>query len=453
MQWTGEWSSTPRRRARPSRTWVADLLAWSAGVGLGVVLATAIASDTAHSLSAPGGWWTAVSRVTGFVAAYSLLIMVLLTCRFPWLERSVGQDTLVRWHRKVGGWPLVFAAVHIVTVTVGYAAPFGTGLPQQFWQFIRNYPDVLMSLVGFGLLVMAAVSSIRAARRRMSYETWWVIHLYMYLGVALTVAHQVTTGATFIGHPSSRLVWIGVWIGAALVIVLSRVIIPLYRNYRLQLRVESIHVEAPGVHSIVLRGKNLDTLAVSGGQFFQWRFLTRDLWWHAHPYSLSALPRPPFLRVTVKALGDHSRTLPSVRPGTRVFVEGPYGVFTHERVASTNVILVAAGVGITPLRALVEDLPSDIRLQVIVRASDPDTIVHGAEMHEWVAARGGVFETLVGPRDEVRLDEESLGRFINDPEDTDVFVCGPDEFTRSVVTALTVLGVPARCIHREEFAF
>ena len=107
-----------------------------------------------------------------------------------------------------------------------------------------------------------------------------------------------------------------------------------------------------------------------------WRFLTRELWWQAHPYSLSALPQPPYLRFTVKGLGDSSRALAQLRPGTRVAFEGPYGAFTDHARLSDGVLLVAAGVGITPLRALLEDLPAHADVVVIVRASTVADIVH-----------------------------------------------------------------------------
>ena len=77
-----------------------------------------------------------------------------------------------------------------------------------------------------------------------------------------------------------------------------------------------------------ITGRHLDELRAEAGQFFRWRFLTRDHWWQSHPYSLSAPPTDRLLRITVKALGDHSHDLADLRPGTRVFAEGPYGALT-----------------------------------------------------------------------------------------------------------------------------
>ncbi len=172
------------------------------------------------------------------------------------------------------------------------------GALRQFWVFLSSYPDMLAATVGFGLLVMVAVTSVRIARRRLKYETWWVVHLYTYIALPLAFAHQIATGVSFVGHPLARAIWATAWASTAGLVIIYRFGLPIARNLRHQLRVERVREEAPGVYSVVCQGRRLDRLAVSGGQFFQWRFLTRDLWWQAHPYSLSALPRPPMVRVT-----------------------------------------------------------------------------------------------------------------------------------------------------------
>ena len=163
----------------------------------------------------------------------------------------------------------------------------------------------------------------------MKYETWWVVHLYTYLGLGLAFMHQIRTGVMFLGHENTIRFWTTLWVGTGVMILLLRVGVPLVRNQQYQLRVANVTQEAPNVYSLTVTGKNIKKMAVSGGQFFQWRFMAKGLWWHSHPYSLSALPRPPFLRVTVKGLGDQSSAIAQLKPGTRVFVEGPYGVFTH----------------------------------------------------------------------------------------------------------------------------
>jgi predicted ferric reductase len=382
-----------------------------------------------------------------------MLLMVLLIARLTWLERAVGQDRLVRWHRRVAPWALGLITAHIVLITLGYAQSSHTGALRQLWVFLSSYPDILASAVGFGLLVMVAVTSVRIARRRLKYETWWVVHLYTYIALSLAFAHQIVTGVSFVGHPLARAIWATAWASTAGLVIVFRVALPVARNLRHQLRIERVGEEAPGVYSIVCRGRRLDRLAVSGGQFFQWRFLTRGLWWQAHPYSLSALPRPPLMRVTVKALGDHSRAIARLKPGTRVFVEGPYGAFTQHAQATGRVALIAAGVGITPVRALLEDLPPSVDVAVVVRASAPEELVHRDELADLVERRGGRAFAVTGPRHKVRFDARALGHLLPDLAQRDVYICGPSGFTASVVSAARRLGVPKDRIHSEAFSF
>ncbi|HUV58321.1 MAG TPA: ferric reductase-like transmembrane domain-containing protein [Acidimicrobiales bacterium] len=441
------------RPGHAPRPIVADILGALAGLGFGLTLALVVINESSGSLASPGGWFSAAGRVSGFLGSYLMLLMVFLIARIPWLERAVGQDQLVRWHRRIGGWPIVLIALHVVLVTLGYSKVDHVSWVRQMDMFIFHYPDILASLVGFALLIMVGISSYRIVRRRQAYETWWIVHLYTYLALALAFAHQVVTGLAFLNHPLAKSFWIGLWLVGALAIAAFRFGLPLIRNLRAQLKVVSVDEDVPGVYSIVLTGKRLSNLAVSGGQFFQWRFLTKSLWWQAHPYSLSALPNPPFIRVTIKDVGDHSGAIAQLRPGTRVFAEGPYGTFTHHRRTTDQVVLIGAGVGITPLRALLEDLPAKVGVTVITRGSQESELVHRDEISDLVAERGGVLHELVGSRHGVKLDAAAIRRMVPGVAVSDVYICGPAAFTDHVASTMGKLGVPNDRIHTEAFAF
>jgi predicted ferric reductase len=432
---------------------VVDVLAAAAGLGLGISIALSVTDETTSALRAAGGLMTALGRVTGMLAAYAMVVVVLLAARIPPLERAVGQDRLVVWHRKLGPWGLYLVFAHAVLITIGYAQAAKQGLLSEIWALLSTYPGVLAATVGLGLLVMAGVTSYRKARRRLKYETWWAIHLYTYLALYLSFAHQIDTGAPFVGHPLARLWWTSLWIGTLVVIVAFRVGLPLWRSARHRLRVVDVVPAGRDALSVVVAGRHLDRLPVAGGQFFQWRFLRRGLWWQAHPYSLSAAPTDRHLRITVKKLGDHSAALARIKRGTWVAFEGPYGVFTADARRADRVLLVGAGVGSTPIRALLEELSSGTDIVVLLRASQAKDAVLRHEFAEHVARRGGRLHDLVGPRDVVRLDSAALLALVPDLRDRDVYVCGPDSFTEAVVAASRRCGVPRQNIHHESFAF
>ena len=442
------------RRAPAPRAVIVDACAALAGLGFGAVLAAVILAESRNSLAAPGGLLSAGGRLAGFTGTYLLLVMLVLVARLPWLERSAGQDRLVRWHRKVAPWAIGLIITHVVLIVLGYAQAADTGAWHELWVLLRSYPDILAAMVGFGLLLMAGVSSYRRIRRRIRYETWWVMHLYLYLALAMAFTHQIVTGVPFIGHPLVRALWIAVWAATAGMVIVYRIGQPIWRSMRHQLRVVAVRPEAPGVVSVVCRGRHLDRLAVSGGQFFLWHFLVRELWWQGHPYSLSAMPQPPHIRVTIKGLGDQSSAAARLRPGTRVAIQGPYGTFTrHARVRPKGVALFAAGVGITPVRALLEDLPARLDAVVVIRASTTADLVHRDEVAELVRQHGGRLREIIGPRHKVRLNARTLRSIVPDIASRDVYICGPEGFTTDVVLGALELGAGPEQIHTEEFRF
>lgn len=423
----------------------------AAGLGLGITTALTFTAESASQLSAPGGRATFVGSLTGMVGTYLALIMVLLISRIPVIERVAGQDGLVRLHRTLAPWPISLLAAHAVFLTVGYAQAARTGAWHEAGTLI-TYPDVLIATVGLGIICLIGVISLRVIRRRLRRDTWWLIHLLMYLALALAFAHVIVLGPSFVGHPLTRVVWSAIWAATAGVVLCYRVGLPILRTTRHQLTVVEVRPEGPGVVSIICAGRRLDKLPVSGGQFLCWRFLTPGMWWRAHPFSLSALPQPPYLRLTVKAVGGYTRALASLRPGTRVAIEGPYGAFTRYQQRRPRALLVAGGIGVTALRSLLEDLPRGSAPVVLLRAGRPEDLVLDAEVRELVRQRRGTIHELTGPREQAGIDAVSLPRLVRDLNQRDVYVCGPEGFVTAIVALARSLGVPEDAIHHEAFA-
>jgi DMSO/TMAO reductase YedYZ heme-binding membrane subunit len=150
--------------------------------------------------------------MAGLVGTDLMLMVVPLAGRVPVVERTLGQDRLIRWHRLFAPWALVLIAAQGALITAGYAQSARTGLLHQFGQLPSSYPGVLAATVASVLLVVAGFTSARIARRRMRYETWWAVHLYTYLALALSFSHQLATGASFVGHPVARVWWTARWL-------------------------------------------------------------------------------------------------------------------------------------------------------------------------------------------------------------------------------------------------
>jgi predicted ferric reductase len=407
----------------------------------------------------PSGILTALGQVTALYGTYLALIQLVLMSRSPWLDATFGMDGLAVAHRWLGFATVWLLLTHAIASTIGYAMADATGPLQEFWTLITTYPYVLMATVSAGLFGLVAVTSVKAARRRLSYETWYGLHLYAYLAIALGFLHQLFVGADFMHDRVAATYWVVLYLVAALMILVFRIGQPIWTSLRLDLRVANVVREAPGVVSLYLTGRDMDRLEVRAGQYFRWRFLTPDGWWRSHPYSISAAPNGEWLRITVKDLGDGSRDLQAIPIGTRVIVEGPYGILTDVRRTKPGVALIAGGIGITPLRALIEALPAARGdLTLLYRASRPADLVFVDELEVLARRRGIVVHYLVGrrgtpemPRDP--LDARGLMTLVPDLLERDVYVCAPAPMMRSVEAALKVLGMPRGQIHAERFAY
>src|SRR4029079_5748700 len=172
------------------------------------------------------------------------------------------------------------------------------------------------------LLIAVAGLSMSAARRRLSYQTWYFIHLYAYLAVALAFAHELTVGIDFLRAPLSVAYWWTLYAVVAVALLYYRVATPLVRYDRHRFRVERVEREAHEAISIYVSGRDVAALPFEAGQFFLWRFVDGTRWFHAHPFSLSSGPGARPLRFTTKSIGDFTAGLPQLRRGTPVIVEG-----------------------------------------------------------------------------------------------------------------------------------
>ena len=147
-----------------------------------------------------------------------------------------------------------------------------------------------MSIVGLGLFLAIAVTSVRAARRRLSREAWYSVHLYAYLAVALSFAHQLAVGTDFSDDRVARVWWIALYVAVFGTILAWRVGRPIVFNLRHRLWVHAVRPEADGIVSLYIAGRDLERIDARPGQFFLWRFLGGTGWAKAHPFSLSRLP-------------------------------------------------------------------------------------------------------------------------------------------------------------------
>ena len=438
-----------------------EFLAWGSVVA---VVAMFLINGGLKNVSDFASILTAIDRVTALVATNLLLIDILLVARIPWLDHYYGHDKVTIAHKKLGKPILYLVIAHFISSVWQYSISEGKNIVDEFFAMITSVGDLLTATFAFVLMVLVVVTSLNFARRAVTYEAWYLIHIFAYGSVLLAIPHQFSTGSDIAGKPIALTYWITLYLFVLANVVWYRIAKPILRALRSNLRVANVVRESSDTTSIYLSGKNVAKFGGESGQFYLLRPLTASQWYRPHPFSISAAPNDKFVRFTVGDRGDDTGLLQHIKPGTPVLLEGPYGVFTEERRTKENVVLIASGIGIPPIRALAESMaarPGDVT--IIYRVRDEGDASLLAEISEIARRRGFRLHVLHGKRgtgtswmnvdEHGRNDLERLLQMAPKVKDADVYVCGPVAWAHSVERSLTAAGTPANQVHTEEFAW
>ncbi|MGY3564873.1 ferredoxin reductase family protein [Sinomonas sp. RB5] len=440
----------------------ADLLTVAAWGSAAAAVALYLADGAAGQFGSVASALTAIGIIAGLIGTDLVLVMLLLAARLPWIDRAIGHDRAMAVHGSLGKPSLYLLLAHMVFLLLGYGASEGLNPIAEAVSLWNLVPDMWLAFVSIALFIAVVVTSLVAVRRKMPYEFWHAIHLLSYAAVLTAIPHQFSVGSLFAEGHWQRLYWEVFYWGVVVSLVWFRVVTPVVRTWRHQLTVSRVVQEGNGVVSIEMTGLRLHELTGEGGRFFVWRFLAPGLWWHAHPFSLSAEPHGEALRITVRNLGRGSAALARLRPGTKVALAGPYGNFAHSSRTRPGLVLVGSGIGITPIRALLERAefaPGDAT--VILRASAPHQLYLREEIAALCRARGAVLYELVGrrARGSSWLPRHQTGLHLTDYlpasaptlADSDVYVCGPREWSDAVLADAKAAGARDETLHRERF--
>lgn len=406
----------------------------------------------------------ALSRLTALVGTDLLLIHMLLIARVPWIDKFYGHDRATLAHKKLGKPVLYLVIAHFSASVISFSISAGVNPIEELVSLFINVPDMWSAIIGAFLMIAVVVTSLTFARRRMSYEAWYIVHITSYIAVLASVPHQFSSGSDIHGKPVQTIFWVSLYFFVLFNLVWYRVLAPMIRGWKLGLRVAAVRPESSDSVSIYLEGKNVGKLGGQAGQFYMLRVMTATAWWRPHPFSISAVPNDRFVRFTVGKRGDDTAALQNIKPGTKVLLEGPYGVFTEDRRIKEKVVLVASGIGIPPIRALAESLtakPGDVTVIYRVRNKDDAALLD--EVRELCAQREYKLEIMDGPRANNsswmnadgtnRPERVRLAEIAPAIVDSDVYICGPTGWTHAVEKCALRAGVPAHQVHAEEFAW
>ncbi len=392
-----------------------------------------------------GGIYIALGRLFGLLGEYFLLIQLLLIGRVPPVEQSYSFDRLNRLHRWLGYGLLLFLPGHPLFLTLGYSRLNHAGLWPQFLDFIFNWEDTLKALLGLALLLAVGLISLPAVRRRLRYETWHGAHLLMYLVLALIFGHQIESGD--VSRGGAMIYWLILNVSVFGLFLLYHFLQPLYSYSRHRFRVARVVPESRDVVSVYISGRDLDSFRFRAGQFANLFFLAPGFW-QPHPFSFSAAPDGRTLRFSIKASGDFTARVGNLPSGAPVLLDGPLGGFTAPETAARKYLFLAGGIGITPIRALIESLAGrDADMVLFYANRSPETLVFDQELRKFPVR----LRTFFDSRGE-RIDRVALAS-VPDLTEREIYICGPAPMLKAMRALLRELGAPRPRVHFEKFDY
>jgi predicted ferric reductase len=402
----------------------------------------------------------AYGRLAGLLAVLGILFQLILIGRIKWVERIFGFDRLTHLHHITGFSILILIFAHPFLITTGHSMQAGIGYFAQLKDFFINWDDVFAAAIGLSLIIPAMVLSVLVLRKMVKYEIWYYVHLTLYVALALIFGHQFEVGTDFSSNKTFADYWYALYAFTFANLIYYRIVRPVIFFIRHRFKIARLVSETGDATSVYIEGDKMDLFPVEAGQFMIVRFLTKGFRWEAHPFSMSCLPNGKNLRLSIKGVGDFTRRISNLMPGVSVFIDGPHGVFTAKSSKSSKILMIAGGIGITPLRSLTEEMTSMGRDVILLYSNrNRDSIVFKKELNELENSSSGRLKVIHVITDDPacsgekgRIDKEKITRLVPDFIEREVFLCGPPPMMKALRLALSSIGVPNKHIHYERFA-
>ena len=401
-------------------------------------------------------FWVETSVALGFVGLTQIGIQFVLIGRFRPLTYPYGLDVVLKYHRQIALVAIAFVLLHPVLILIEHPArvvllnPFG-----------GTYASKLGIASTLALLALAA-ASIWRERLGIRYELWRVTHTALGVSALVLAQLHVSLAGLYVNTPWKQALWIGSSVALVGLVVHLRLVVPWLQRRR-PWRVVGVRDEGGGTVNLDIEADGHEGFDFEPGQFAYLKIGDSPWSVEEHPYSIaSSAERTGRLSFGIKALGDFSSAVQDVEPGTTVYVDGPHGAFSIDRAQAPGYVLIAGGVGITPMMSFLNTLADrgDPRpILLIYSTGTEEELAYSEEIealeerldlevrlvleeppHDWQAEEGRVTGELL----EHHLPKERFTRSF--------FVCGPPAMMAAVERALLDHGVPRTHVNLEKFA-
>jgi len=395
----------------------------------------------------------------GFVALGLMCLQCWITARFPLLGKPFSSDVVLHFHRQLGIAAALFLIGHVLILILanpGYLSYFD---PR------KNLPraGALSGAVVFLLALMT--SSLWRKLFRIPYE-WWRLSHAVLATLLLTIGIVHVFMVSHFTAPTLKFALWAVWVLASIgAVVWIRIVRPLSLKSK-PWEIAEVRSEIPRIWTLVLRPSGHPGFTFQPGQYVWLSLHTPFPTLQQHPFTIASAPAEDgSLEISIKELGDFTRKVGTLSPGTMAYLEGPYGHFVH-RPEATGTVFIAGGIGVTPALSMIRSLAqspansSPRPFHLYLASGEEATMPFRSELLQWEQQHSwfhftGIVET---PSDDYhgevgRFDRELLNRLLpkTSREEWDYLICGPDPMIDSVLNDLFDLGIPHSHIRCERF--
>lgn len=406
--------------------------------------------------------WSNLSVLTGMLLLSTLVCTVILPSRLRSLNRAFGIESVIEIHRFLGVTSAILVLAHLACVVAAN--------PANLWLFDwsiapgRAKAAVVSTVSLIGLVLLA----IMKRRLKLSYELWRMSHLALAVSVLIFAGMHVYLLNKTVREPAIASLYV-LFTASLLAIFGYRWAWRSWFDPSTEFLVREVRRENATVSTLVLEprrtaGGNVESWAFSPGQF-AWIRLDRSVTAEEHPFTIASSAHDETTQFTIRHAGDFTRAVRQLPPGSPVWVDGPHGAFTGDHSTGSGLVLLAGGVGLTPMMSMIRTAahrgdPRAYRL--IVVASAPTDLLFRDELAElrhhidldvtevlrrpvdgWQGPTGGITVDLLS----------MVLRTVEQPDDLDFFICGPPAMVDDAMEVLDDLGVVSDRVHTEQFDF
>lgn len=389
---------------------------------------------------------TSLGQVLGLLGITLFAINLITSSRLKVLEVYFGGlDFIYRKHHNTGSIIFVLLLFHPFILSLRY---LHFSLKDTALFFLPTFSDIPKSLgiITFLLLNFLLILTFYFALR---YHVWRFSHKFLGVVFIIGFFHSI-----LIPSDIARSLPLKIWIMSISVFAMLAYVYRFYKenfDWNFSHIVKSVKTVGKITEVVMYPKKNI--LNFKPGQFAFFTFKQPGFSKEDHPFSFTSFPDNKELKIVVKADGDYTEVVKSLKPGSTVRIEGPFGKFYSSPLANKNQIWIAGGIGITPFLSMLSILEDkEIRVHLYWSVSKANEAIYFAELDKIKKENRNFEFTLTITEKASRITAEAIKDIDKDLKNKEIYLCGPSKMMKELNKQFIKLGVSYKRIHFEKFS-